>query len=58
MVVVPITIRMEIITDIQVCFISRMNVNYKENGGKKAFLGNPNHQYRVSQNGERDHSAH
>ena len=27
----------EIITSIQDCLISRMNLNYKENGGKKRF---------------------
>ena len=29
---------MEIITSIQVFLISRMNINYKENGGKKPFF--------------------
>ena len=31
-----------------------MNFDYKENGGKKAFLANPKHQYLVSQCGEHD----
>ena len=38
MIVVPITKRMEIITGIQVCLISRKNFGYKENGVKKLFL--------------------
>ena len=37
-IVMPITKTMEIIMSIQVCIISRMNFDYKENGGKKAFL--------------------
>ena len=40
MISMPITTRMEIIIGIQVCFNSRMNFDYKENGGKKAFLTN------------------
>ena len=43
-----ITKRMEIITSIQVCIISWINFYYKENGGRKAFLANPKHQYHVS----------
>ena len=35
MIVVPITKRVEIVTSIQVYLISRVNTNYKENGGKK-----------------------
>ena len=36
-----------------------MNINYKENHGKKkAFLGNPKHQYRLSQYAEHDCSSH
>ena len=42
---------------IQFCRISWMNINYKENGGKKAFLANPKHQYCVSQYGQHDCSA-
>ena len=42
---------------IQVCLISRMNFYYEENGGKKAFLSNQNHQYHVSQCGEHDYHA-
>ena len=55
--VVPILKRMEIIMSIQVCLISRMDFDYKENSRKKTFLGNPKHQYRVSQCGELDCSA-
>ena len=44
-----ITKRMEIVTSIQFCLISRMNFDYMESGGEKAFLANPKHQYRVSQ---------
>ena len=35
-----------------------MNINYKENGGKNAFLTNPKHQYRVSHKEEHDCGAH
>ena len=35
-----------------------MNINYKENGGKKSFLSNLKHQHRVSQYEEHDCSAH
>ena len=45
---------MEIILSIQVCLISRINFDYKENGRKKAFLANMKHQYHVSQYGEHD----
>ena len=41
MIVVPITKRMEIILNIQVCLISQMNINYKENGEKKSFSWKP-----------------
>ena len=41
MIVVPLTKRVEIIMSIQVCLLSRMNFDYKENNGKKAFLANP-----------------
>ena len=57
MTVVPITKRMEIIMSIHACLIPRMNFDYKENGGKKAFLTNPKHQYRVSQCEELDYST-
>ena len=43
---------------IQVSLISRMDFDYEENGAKKALLANPKHQYRVSQCGEHDCSAH
>ena len=43
---------------IEVCPISWVNINYKENGRKKAFLANQKHQYRVSPHGEHDCSAH
>ena len=49
---------MEIIISIQACLFSRMNFDYEENGGKKAFLANRKHQYHVSQCGEHDCSAH
>ena len=48
MIVMPITKRMDIVVGIQVCLFSWMNIDYKENGGKKALLANPKHQYRVS----------
>ena len=54
MIVVPITKRMEIVISIQVYLNSQMNFDYKESGGKKAFLANPKHQYHVSQYGEHD----
>ena len=57
MIVVPLMKSMEIIMSIQVCSISRMNINYKENGGK-AFLAKAKHQYHVSQCGEHDCSVH
>ena len=38
MIVVPITKRIEIITSTQVCLFSWVNINYKENGGKKLFF--------------------
>ena len=44
MIVVPIAKGMEIITIIQDHLISLMNVNYRENGEKKAFPTNPKHQ--------------
>ena len=49
---------MEIIMTIKVCPISRMNINYKENGGKKSFFCKPKHQYHVSQYAKHDCSAH
>ena len=48
MIVMPITRRLEIVRSIQVCLISWINFNYKENGGKNAFPANPKHQYHVS----------
>ena len=54
MIVVPITKKMEVAMSIQVCLISQINTDYDENGGKKVFLANPNHQYDVSQCGEHD----
>ena len=39
MVVMPTTKRMEIIMSIQVCLISQINFDYKENGRKKRFYG-------------------
>ena len=58
MIVVPITKRIEIIMSIQVCFISRMNFDSKENRGRKSFLANLKHQYRAPQWGEQDYNAH
>ena len=57
MVVVPITIRIEIIVHVQFCLISQINFDYKENGRQKTFLANSKHQYRVSQCGEHGCSA-
>ena len=54
MIVVVITKRMEIVIGIQVCLNSWMNIDYKENGGKKALLPNLKDQYCVSQCGEHD----
>ena len=51
-IVQPITKRIDIFLSIQVCLTSRMNFDYKENGGKKTFFANPKQQYRVSQCGE------
>ena len=48
MITMPITKRMKIAMGIQVCLISWTNFDYKENDGKKAFLANTKHQYRVS----------
>ena len=41
-IVEPITKRIDIVMRIQVCLISRMNFDYKENSEKKAFPANPN----------------
>ena len=43
MIAMPITKLTEIVMAIEVCLISWMNLDYKENGEKKAFLANPNH---------------
>ena len=56
-IVMPITKGMEIIISIKVCLLSRMNLDYKENRGKKAFPANPKHQYYVSHYGEPDCNA-
>ena len=48
MIVVPITKRMEFIMGIQVCLVSWMNFDYKENGGKKVLRANPKHHDHVS----------
>ena len=37
MIAMPLTKRVEIIMSIQVCLISLMNFDYKENGGNRAF---------------------
>ena len=39
----PIAKRMDIVMGIQLCLISWMNFDYKENSGNKAFLANPKH---------------
>ena len=52
MIVMPMTKRKETIMGIQVCLISWINIDCKENGGKKAFLANLKHQYHLSQCGE------
>ena len=49
---------MGIIMSIHVSLISLININYKENGGKKSFPTNPKHQYCVSQYEKYDCSAH
>ena len=45
MIVVPITKRMDVVMSTQVCLISWINFDYKENE-RKAFLANPKHQSR------------
>ena len=57
MIIVSITKRMEIIKSIQVCLISRMNINYNEMVERKAFLANLDYQHRIPQYGEHDCSA-
>ena len=49
--------RMEIVMSIQVCLISWVSFDYEENGGKKALLANPKHQYHISQCGDHDCNA-
>ena len=56
-IVIAITKRMEIVISIQVSRISRMNFDYKKNGGKKIFYCKSKHEDRVSQCGEHDCSA-
>ena len=44
--------------EFQVCLISYMNINYKENGGtKKAFAANLKHRCHASQWGEHEYSV-
>ena len=57
MIVVPITKRIKIVMSIHVRLISQMNFDFKENGGRKALLANPKHQYRVSQCEKHDCNA-
>ena len=57
MITMGITKKTEIVMGIQVCLISRMNFDYMENGGKKAFPANPNHQYHAFHYGEHDCNA-
>ena len=45
---------MEIIKGYPVFLILWINIDYEVNGGKKALLGNPKHQYRLYQCGEHD----
>ena len=54
MIAMPITKRMEIVLGIQLCHVSWMNFVYKENGGWKALLVIPKHQYCASQCMEHD----
>ena len=49
MIALPATKRMEIFMGIKVYPISRINFDYKENSGNKAFLANPKHKHRASQ---------
>ena len=53
-----ITNRIEIIMSIQVCAISPVNINYRENVGLKSFSCNRKHQNCVPQCGEHDCSGH
>ena len=57
MIVMPKAKRMEIVMGIQVYLIPRMNLDYKENSGKKSFSCKSKHQYYASQFGEHDCSA-
>ena len=41
MIAVTITKRIKIIQSIQLCLISYMNINHKENGGKRTFSCKP-----------------
>ena len=54
MIAVLMTKQMEIISKIQVCFISWMNFDYNEMVERKAFITNPKHQDRISQCREHD----
>ena len=54
MIVVPITKGIEIVIGIQVCLISWMKIDFRENSGKKPFTANLRLQYRASQCGEHD----
>ena len=57
MIVVPITKRMEINMSIQICHISWVNFDHKENDGRKAFLATPKHQFHIFDCGVHDCSA-
>ena len=48
---------MKIIMSVNACLISRMNFDSTKNSGKKAFIANPKHQYRVSGCGDNDCQA-
>ena len=53
----PIKTEMGIIMNIQICLISQLNLDYKENSGKKGFSCKSKHQYCASQCGEQDSGA-
>ena len=57
-IVVPTTKGMKIITSIEDCLIHGWTLVTRKMVERKAFLANPKHQYRVSQYGEHDFSAH
>ena len=54
MIAMPIAKIMEIVMGIQLCLISWMNFDFRENGGEEAVPANSKHQYRVSHFEEHD----